>query len=166
MSLFKHAHNSYLITFNSCLPLTHKQKITKRININWITTGIRFPCAQKNSLYLRITKEGNIALKDHYSKYCKILKKVTVAATKMVYDDFISKSHNKLKSTWKIINSETGRIVKQNTFRDLIEKFKNQNAAEQVNDYFISIGNKLTVSDNDKNSNTFTTEFLPFMHLL
>jgi hypothetical protein len=34
---------------------------------------------------------------------------------------------------------------------------------EQVNDYFISIGNKITTSDNDKNINTFTTEFLPFM---
>jgi hypothetical protein len=64
--------------------------------------------------------EGNIALEDHYSKYCKILKKVIVAAKKMAYDDFISKSHNKFNSTWKIINSETGRIDKQNTFRNLI----------------------------------------------
>jgi hypothetical protein len=104
-------------------------------------------CAKK-TLYLRIIKEGNLALKDHYSKYCKILKKVIVAAKKMAYDDFISKSHNKLKSTWKIIQSETGRIDKQNTFMDLIAKFKNQNAAEQVNDYFISIGDKLTMSDN------------------
>jgi hypothetical protein len=39
--------NSYLRIFNSYLPLTHKQKITKRININWITTGIRVSCAQK-----------------------------------------------------------------------------------------------------------------------
>jgi hypothetical protein len=60
----------------------------------------------------------------------------------MAYGDFMSKSHNKLKSIWKIINSETGRIDKQNTFRDLIDKFKIQNAADQVNDYFISIGNK------------------------
>jgi hypothetical protein len=71
---------------------------------------------------------------------------------------------HKLKSTWKIINSESSRIDKQNNFRDLIEKFKNQNAAEQVNDYFISSGNKFTMSDNDKNSNTFISEFLPFMH--
>jgi hypothetical protein len=74
--------NSYLRTFNSCLPLTHKQKITKRININWITTGIRVSCAQKKTLYLRKIKEGNIALKGHYPKYCKILKKVIVAAKK------------------------------------------------------------------------------------
>jgi hypothetical protein len=76
-------------------------------------------CAKK-ALYLRIIKDGNTALKDHYSKYCKILKKVIVAAKKMAYDDFISKSHNKLKSTWKIISPETGRIDKQNTFRNLI----------------------------------------------
>jgi hypothetical protein len=71
-------------------------------------------------------------------------------------------SHNNLKSTWKIINSESDRIDKQNNFWDLIEKFKNQNVAKQVNDY-ISCGNKFTMSD-DKNSNTFTSEFLPFMH--
>jgi hypothetical protein len=155
--------NSYLRIFNSCLPLAHKQKITKRININWITTGIRVSCAQKRTLYLRIIKEGNLALKGHYSKYCKILKKVIVAAKKMAYDDFISKFHNKLKSTWKIINSEKGRINKQNNFRDLIEKFKNQTAADLENDYFISIGNKL-MSDNDNNSNAFTTKSLPFMY--
>jgi hypothetical protein len=41
---------------------------------------------------------------------------------------------------------------------------KNQNAAEHINDYFISIGNKLIKTDNGKHGNSMTTEFLPFMH--
>jgi hypothetical protein len=39
--------NSYLRILNSCLPLAHKQRTTKRLNINWITTGISISCAQK-----------------------------------------------------------------------------------------------------------------------
>jgi hypothetical protein len=107
--------------------MVHKQKITKSGNINWITAGIRVSCEQKRNSYLRLKKEGNLALKDYYSKYCKILNKVIVLAKKMAYDNYIRKSHNKLNSTWKIINSETGRISKRNDFQDLIKKCKHQN---------------------------------------
>jgi hypothetical protein len=82
----------------------------------------------------------------------------------MAYDNYIKKSHNKLNSTWKIINSETGRIPKQNYLEELIKKFKKQNAEEQINIYFISIGKKLLKTDNNKHSNTLTAEFLPYMH--
>jgi hypothetical protein len=82
----------------------------------------------------------------------------------MAYGNFIKKSHNKLNSTWKIINTESGRISKQNNSQDLIKKFKNQNAAEHINGYFISISNKLIKTDNGKHGNSTATEFSPFMH--
>jgi hypothetical protein len=63
-----------------------------------------------------------------------------------------------------IINTELGRNSKQNNFQDLIKKFKNQNAAEHINDYFVSISNKLIKTDNGKHGNCMTTEFLSFMH--
>jgi hypothetical protein len=81
----------------------------------------------------------------------------------LAFDNFIKKSHNKLNSTWKSISTESGRISKQNNSQDLIKKFKNQNAAEHINDYLISIGNKLMKTD-VKHSNSTATEFLPFMH--
>jgi hypothetical protein len=56
-----------------------------------------------------------------------------------------------------------GRTAKPNNFQDLIKKFKNQNSADRINDYFISIGNKLTNTDNCKHGNSTATEFLPFM---
>ncbi|PNF44137.1 hypothetical protein B7P43_G03190, partial [Cryptotermes secundus] len=128
----------------------------------WITAGIRIYCGEEKK-NLKLKKEENLALKDYYSKYCKILNKVIVLAKKNSYDNYIRKSHNELKSTWKIINSETGRISKRNDLQDLIKKCKNQNAAEQINDYFISIGNKLINRDNGKHSNILDTEFLPYM---
>jgi hypothetical protein len=156
--------NSYLKIFNSCLPLAQKQKNTKRLNIPWITTGIRVSCERKKFLYSSLIKEGNPAFKDYYSNYCKILKKVIVNAKKMAYDNVISKSHNNLNSTWKIINSETGRLIKPNNFLDLTNKFKNQNVTELINDYFITIGSKSAMTDNDEHGNNPVTEYLPFMH--
>jgi hypothetical protein len=155
--------NSYLRKFNSCFPVVQKQKITKSANINWITPGIRVSCERKRNLYLRLKKDGNAALKDFYYKYCKILNEVIAVAKKMAYDNYIRKSHNKFKSTWKIINSETGRIPKHSDLQDLIKKFKNLNAAEQINDYFISFGNKSLITDNGKHSSTSTTEYQLFM---
>jgi hypothetical protein len=81
----------------------------------------------------------------------------------MACGNFIRKSHNKLNSTWKIINTETGRIPKHNNFQDLIKKFTNLNAAEQINDYFISIGNKSIKIDKGKHGNSSATEFLSYM---
>jgi uncharacterized protein (UPF0297 family) len=87
-----------------------------------------------------------LCIKVYYNRYCKILNKLITAAKKMAYDNCIKKSYNKLNTTWKIINTETGRISKCDDARHLIEKFNGQNVAELINEYFISIANKLTNS--------------------
>jgi hypothetical protein len=83
----------------------------------------------------------NLYIKTYYNRYCKILKKVIIAAKKMAYDNYIKKSCNTLNTTWKIIYKETGTISKRDDTQHLIEKFNGQNVAEQMNEYFISIAN-------------------------
>jgi hypothetical protein len=53
-------------------------------------------------------KNVNTFIKTHYDKYCKILNKVITAAKKMAFDSYCIKTHDKMKSTRKIINIETG----------------------------------------------------------
>jgi hypothetical protein len=64
---------------------------------------------------------------------------------------------------WKIFNSKTGKTSQPNNFQDLIQKFKNQNASDHVNGYFIYTGNNLTKSDNGKHGNSTVIEFSPVM---
>jgi hypothetical protein len=69
---------------------------------------------------------------------------------------------NKLKATWKVINKETGRSRKRDHIQYLIDKYKDQNVAEILNDYFLSIANKLTNTINN-NQNITDTDYMPFM---
>jgi hypothetical protein len=70
----------------------------------------------------------------------------------MAYDNYIKTSHNKQKSTWKIIDTESGRTHKHSDQHDLIKKFNDSNVAEQIYDYLISIGNKTIKSTNSSDS--------------
>jgi hypothetical protein len=81
----------------------------------------------------------------------------------MAYNNCIKKSHNKLNTTWIIINTETGRTSKHDDTQYLIEKFNGQNVAELINDYFTSTANKLTNSVNSKQCNSSATGYLSFM---
>jgi hypothetical protein len=86
-------------------------------------------------------KNDNLSIKVYYRRYCKILNKVITAAKKVSYDNCIKNSYNKLNSTWKIINTETGRTTKLYDTQLLIKKFSGQIVAELINEYFISICN-------------------------
>jgi len=50
---------------------------------------------------------NNPKLKTHYKSHCLILSKVIKAAKQLYYNNKISKSNNKIKSTWDIIKTET-----------------------------------------------------------
>jgi len=50
---------------------------------------------------------NNPKLKAHYKSYCLILSKVINAAKQLYYNNKISKSNNKIKTTWDIIEMET-----------------------------------------------------------
>jgi hypothetical protein len=64
----------------------------------------------------------------------------------MAYDNYCIKAHNKIKSTWKIINIETGRTTKRDDTKYLIGKSRGPYVAETINEYFLSLADNLTVS--------------------
>jgi hypothetical protein len=121
---FNSFFNSFLIIFNSCFPIIHRVS-TKRKNLKtaWITKGIRISCKHKRELYMLTKENADLSRKLHYKRYCKILSKVIIAAKKMSYDNHIKMSHNKMKSTWKIVNIETGRKNKTNSTQLLIDNY-------------------------------------------
>jgi hypothetical protein len=130
--------NTCLTIFNSSVLILKKHTPLKKFNINWITPGIRTSFKHKKNLYLMMKNNNNLSIKVYYNSYCKILNKVTIAVKKMAYDNCINKSYNKLNTTWKIINIETGRTLKPNDSQHLTEKFNGKNVAELINDSIIN----------------------------
>jgi hypothetical protein len=83
-----------------------------------------------------VKKNEDVSIKLYYKKYCKILSKVIIAAKRMAHDNHNKKSHNKMRTTWKIINTETGRNTKKDYTQHLIDKYNDQNVTELLNEHF------------------------------
>ena len=91
--------------FNSSFPL---QKVHNTHNNEpWITTRIKTSCQHKRELYFVSRDSSNSKLKARYKYYRLILSKVIKAAKQLYYNNKISKSNNKIKTTWDIIKMET-----------------------------------------------------------
>ena len=103
-TVFNNFLNTYLRIFNFSFLL---QKVySTHNNKPWITAGIKTSCQHKRELYLISRDRNNFKLKVHYKSYCLILSKVIKAAKKLYYNNKISKSNNKIKTTWDIIKIE------------------------------------------------------------
>jgi len=55
----------------------------------------------------------------YYKQYCKILSKVIKEAIKLYYEEVISESKNKTKTTWNIIRKETSKLTNENNIKSL-----------------------------------------------
>ena len=101
-----------------------------------------------------------ITLKVYYKKYCLILTKVICNAKNLYYNNIILQSKNKIKSTWKIINSESG-ITHQDTSIPLLKLddklIANQHKiANLFNSYVLSVADSTNGNmnkDEDLNMN-------------
>ena len=103
-TVFNNFLNTFFRIFNSSFPL---QKIYRTHNNKpWITTGIKTSCQHKRELYLISRNSNNSKLQAHYKSYCLTLSKV-ISSAKLYYNNKISKSNNKIKTTWDIIKMET-----------------------------------------------------------
>jgi hypothetical protein len=84
---------------------------------------------------------NNSKLKAHYKSYCLILSKVIEAEKQLYYNNKISKSNNKVTTTWDIIKKETGNNhTKRNTLLVNIDNkliTNQQSIANFFNTYFI-----------------------------
>ena len=121
----------------------------------WITRGIKISCHNKRILYLNCRNNNDENLKNRYKRYCRILSNVIKAAKKIHNDELISKSKNKIKTTWAIIKKETGK----NNHHDTINSLRindtmvnnTQEIAHAFNDYFSSVAD--TVINNIRKGN-------------
>jgi hypothetical protein len=153
---FNKFHNTYIRNFNSCF-------VKKQIKINidsrpWITSGIRTSCNKKRELYqmMKNNISNNISkteLRMYYKRYCRLLTIVIKEAKRLHYKEIITKSRNKIKTTWKIISKETNKSTIDDTIKSLRindQVSSNQSIiANELNEYFLnivgSISNKHTV---------------------
>jgi hypothetical protein len=114
-STFNSFLNSFLMIFNSCFPIRYKDCAKKEnIKTPWMTKGIKVSCKHKRELYKSMKNSKNVTTLIYYKSYCKILTRVITTAKKMNHDNNIKKSQNKAKTTWKIVNHETGRTCNSN----------------------------------------------------
>ena len=151
--------NIFLRIYYSGFPLT---QLKSKINQNsWITPGIITSCKHKRELYKELQNNNNGTLASYYRGYSKILSTVNRKTKRMEHDKLILNSHNKVKTTWGIINKEFGRNKKRSEIQALKVEGKKitdqQTIAETFNECFVAIAkngkrqskNNLINDDND-----------------
>jgi hypothetical protein len=88
----------------------------------------------------------------YYKQYCKVLSEVIIAAKKSYCNGIISKSSNKMKSTWEIINEDKGKTKKENGIQSIMvdnKLIKKQNKIANIfNKYFLSIADSVFPNKN------------------
>jgi chloramphenicol O-acetyltransferase len=80
-------------------------------------------------------------------KYCKILSRVITEAKRAKYNNQITNSTNKIKTTWNIIKSETNRLKRSH--------INYENSLGSFNDHFLSIAER--IMQNIRHSDTEST---------
>jgi hypothetical protein len=101
-------------------------------------------CKRKRELYKELKNNNNNAtLASYYRDYPKILSRVIREAKITENDKLIPNSHNKVKTTWSIINNESKKKKKRGEIQALNVENKEitdqQTIAETFNEYFIAI---------------------------
>ena len=114
---------------------------------SWITPGIITSCRYKRELHKELQNNNNNAtLASYYRDYTKILSMVIRKAKITEHDGLILNSHNKVKTTWSIINKESGGNKKISAIQALNVEGKtitdHQTTAEAFNEFICCYGRK------------------------
>jgi len=101
----------------------------------------------------------------YYKHYCKILSKVIKEAKKLYYKEIITKSKNKMKTTWNIIPKEINNPTSENNIKSL--KINNcivhnqLSNANEFNSYFLNIARGTSTKGmNEKKEDTSPLQYL------
>lgn len=137
-------------SFNKTCPQKNI-KINFKSKFNeWATKGIRISRDRMYSLYEEKSFNINPSFHKHVRDYSKIFKRVCLAAKSSLISRRIGNSDNKIKTVWKIINSETGNTKQRDT--DLSLKINNKSIANNIEvanafeDFFSNIPIEVTKS--------------------
>jgi len=95
-----------------------------------------------------VRDNNEIEHKLFYKHYCKILSKVIKEVKKLYFKEVISKSKNKMKTTWNIIHKETSKLTNENNIKSLRindHVVHNQiTIANELNNYFLNIAGSIS----------------------
>jgi hypothetical protein len=84
----------------------------------------------------------------YYKHYCKILSKVTKEAKKLYYKEVITKSKNKMKTTWNTIHKETSKLTNENNIKSLRINdhvlYNQITIVNELNKYFLNIAGSIS----------------------
>jgi len=94
--------NIYLTIFYLSFPT--KAVVNSSPPKPWLTQGIRISCRNKRKLYLISRHSQDLNKKTYYRRYCKVLAEVIKLAKRNHYNNSLTNSDNKIKTTWNIIN--------------------------------------------------------------
>jgi len=112
-----------------------------------ITLRIITCCKCKRELYKELKSNNNTTLASYYRDYARILSRFIIEAKITENDQLILNSHNKVKTTWGIINTESGKNKKRSETQALNVEGKKitdqQTIAATFNEYFITIAEKV-----------------------
>ncbi|PNF26706.1 hypothetical protein B7P43_G03376 [Cryptotermes secundus] len=108
-TIFNSFLNTYLRIFHSSFSLKKIMTSSKTKVNNWITPGIKISCRHKWELCLLYRNNNDANLKKYCKLYCRILSSVINAAKRLHYDRLFANSENKIKTTWNIVKSVTGK---------------------------------------------------------
>jgi hypothetical protein len=139
--IFNYFLDTYLKIYYTCFPI--KRRVRHSNLKPWLTQGIRISCLNKRKLYEKLKYNGDTRLKLFFKKYCKILMSTIKASKKLHYDNLISKSVNKTKTTWNIIKES----INKNNGQTIIKSIKFNNniirepklIADSFNTYFSTV---------------------------
>ena len=112
-----------------------------------MTKGIKISINHKRELYLSSRNSKNPKSKELYKLYCKLLTNIIKEAKILQYEKQISTSHNKTRTIWKIVKSETGkkRGTEEISLLNINDKLtqNQQTIANSFNDNFLTTAEKL-----------------------
>jgi hypothetical protein len=135
--------NRFLLTYE--LFYTKQSSTNNHKDNGWLTTGIRISCRCKESLFILYRTNSNYLFKSYYKTDSTILRRVIREAKRKYYNQLITTSKNKTKTTWNIIKSESGRsnnLIKERlpqTFLNNNKKIITKEAAHSFNKFFSSV---------------------------
>ena len=106
--------------------------------------------------------------KNHYRKYCKVLADVIKLAKGKYYDNLLSNSTNRTKTTWSIINENINNEPRKNDIASInINSIITHNSwaiANTFNNYFSTVTQHI-ITENYNNSDSAADEHSPLDYL-
>lgn len=118
-SAYNTFHEDFLLYYNLCFPLMRHKIVTKNRDPKWITKGLRRSCNTKRILRYKFYRVNTKQNKIKYQTYSKILKRCLSQSQKLCNLSFISKSQNKCKAAWRVINDDTEGNVTYNSISEI-----------------------------------------------